>query len=215
VRKAEQYSKAPVQSPLAARLGAQPTFAIVPTALPTRATQLPRYTRTAIALHWLIALLIVCGFCLGLYMVELKFSPAKLALYSYHKWIGVSIFTLALLRLVWRLTHAPPPLPADMAAWQRHCAAALHVVLYLLILVIPLTGWLYSSASGVPTVPFGIAALQLPDLLERNKELADSLRFLHVTLNFSLAALVAVHVAAALKHQFFDRDGLLARMNPF
>jgi cytochrome b561 len=187
----------------------------VPAALPTQTSQSPRYTRTAIALHWLIALLIVCGFCLGLYMVELKFSPVKLALYSYHKWIGVSIFSLALLRLLWRLMHTPPPLPATVPAWQRHIAAALHVVLYLLILTIPVTGWLYSSAAGVPTVPFGIAALQLPDLLERNKELAASLRFLHVALNFSLAALVALHVAAALKHQFFDRDGLLVRMNPF
>jgi len=178
-------------------------------------TTSPRYTRTAIVLHWLIALLIVCGFSLGLYMVDLKFSPAKLALYSYHKWIGVSIFTLAVLRLSWRLTHAPPPLSEAMPAWQRHFAAALHVVLYLLILVIPVTGWLYSSAAGVPTVPFGIAALQLPDVLERNKELAGSLRFLHVALNFSLAALVGLHVAAALKHQFFDRDGLIGRMNPF
>ena len=83
------------------------------------------------------------------------------------------------------------------------------------ITAIPLTGWLYSSAAGVPTVPFGISALQLPDLLDRNKELAGSLRFLHVTLNFSLAALVGLHVAAALKHQFFDRDGLIGRMNPF
>ncbi len=187
----------------------------MPTALPTQATQSPRYTRTAAVLHWLIALLVVCGFCLGLYMVDLKFSPAKLALYSYHKWIGVSIFSLALLRLAWRLTHAPPPLPAGVAAWQRHAAAALHVVLYLLILIIPVTGWLYSSAAGVPTVPFGIAALQLPDLLERNKELAGNLHFLHVTLNFSMAALVGLHVAAALKHQFFDRDGLMARMYPF
>jgi cytochrome b561 len=183
--------------------------------MPTSPTPAPRYARTAIILHWLMAVLIVCGFCLGLYMVDLKFSPAKLALYSYHKWIGVSVFCLALLRLLWRLTHVPPPLPASMPAWQRHAAAALHAVLYLLLLGVPLAGWLYSSASGVPTVPFGISALQLPDLLQRNKELADSLRFLHVSLNFSLAALVALHVAAALKHQWVDRDGLLSRMNPF
>jgi cytochrome b561 len=186
----------------------------VPIALPTQTVQSARYTRTAAVLHWLIALLITCGFCLGLYMVDLKFSPAKLALYSYHKWIGVSIFSLALLRLIWRLTHAPPPLPETMPAWQRHIAVALHVVLYLLILIIPLTGWLYSSAAGVPTVPFGIAALQLPDLVERNKEMAGSLHFLHVTLNFSMAALVGLHVSAALKHHFFDHDGLMARMNP-
>jgi cytochrome b561 len=175
----------------------------------------PRYTRPAIFLHWLIALLIVCGFCVGLYMTGLKFSPTKLSLYSYHKWTGVTIFTLALLRVLWRLTHKPPPLPATVPAWQQSAAGALHLLLYLLILVIPLTGWLYSSAAGVPTVPFGIAALQLPDLLERNKETADSLRFLHMTLNYSLATLVGLHVLAALKHQFLDKDGLLSRMNPF
>ncbi|MDB5804115.1 MAG: cytochrome [Betaproteobacteria bacterium] len=175
----------------------------------------PRYTRTAIVLHWLIALLMLCGFCLGLYMTGLKFSPLKLSLYSYHKWIGVTVFSLALLRLLWRLTHKPPPLPPRMAAWQRNAAGALHALLYLLMLCIPLSGWLYSSAAGVPTVPFGISALQLPDLLERNKEMADSLHFVHVTLNYSLATLVVLHVAAAFKHHFLDRDGLLARMNPF
>jgi cytochrome b561 len=175
----------------------------------------PRYTRTAIVLHWLIALLIVCGFCVGLTMTGLKFSPLKLSLYSYHKWIGVTVFTLAVLRVLWRFARTPPPLPESVPAWQRSAAAALHVLLYLFILVIPVTGWLYSSAAGVPTVPFGISALQLPDLLERNKELADSLRFLHMTLNYSLAALVTLHVAAALKHQLVDRDGLLNRMNPF
>jgi len=176
---------------------------------------MPRYTRAAILLHWLIALLIVCGFCIGFYMTGLKFSPQKLSLYSYHKWIGVTIFTLAVLRLLWRLTHRPPPLPAGMPAWQQHAATALHGLFYLLMLVIPLTGWLYSSSAGVPTVPFGISALQLPDLLERNKEVADQLKAVHVTLNYTLAALVCLHAAAALKHQFVERDGLLARMNPF
>jgi len=183
--------------------------------LPTRTPMPPRYTRPAIILHWLIALLILCGFCVGLYMTGLKFSPTKLSLYSYHKWIGVSVFTLAVLRALWRLTHTPPALPATMPDWQRAFAGALHLLLYVLILVIPLTGWLYSSAAGVPTVPFGISALQLPDLLDRNKEMADSLRFLHMTLNYTLATLVALHVAAAFKHQFIDKDGLLSRMNPF
>lgn len=183
--------------------------------MPISFSSTPRYTRTAIVLHWLIALLILCGFSLGLYMTELKFSPLKLSLYSYHKWIGVTVFSLALLRLLWRLTHRPPPLPPRLEAWQRHAAGAMHALLYLLILAIPLSGWLYSSAAGVPTVPFGISALQLPDLVERNKELAATLRFVHVTLNYSLAVMVALHVLAAFKHQWLDRDHLLDRMNPF
>ena len=173
-----------------------------------------RYSGPAIVLHWLIALLMCCGFGLGLYMVELRFSPQKLSLYSYHKWIGVSVFSLALLRLAWRLTHAPPPLPASLARWQQAAAGAIHAMLYLLMLGIPLSGWIYSSAAGVPTVPFGIAALQLPDLVARDRDLAVSLKFLHLTLNYSLAAMVALHVAAALKHQIFDRDGIMWRMLP-
>lgn len=173
-----------------------------------------RYTGPAIVLHWLIGFLMCCGFGLGLYMVELRFSPQKLSLYSYHKWIGISVFSLALLRLGWRLTHAPSALPASVARWQQAAAGAIHLLLYLLMLGIPLSGWLYSSAAGVPTVPFGVAALQLPDLVARDRDLAVSLKFLHLTLNYSLAAMVALHVAAALKHQLLDRDGIMQRMLP-
>ncbi len=173
-----------------------------------------RYGRPAIALHWLIALLMTCGFALGLYMVDLRFSPQKLSFYSYHKWIGVTVFVLALTRLAWCLTHPPPPLPAGIARWQQAASGAIHALLYVLMLSIPVSGWLYSSATGVPTVPFGIAALQLPDLLLRDRDLASTLKFVHLTLNYSLAALVSLHVAAAFKHQFFDRDGIMLRMLP-
>lgn len=174
----------------------------------------PGYTGTAIALHWLVAAVVACGFAVGLYMVDLPFSPGKLSTYSYHKWIGVSAFTLIVLRLAWRLGHPPPPLPAGMPAWQRAASGAVHALLYLLLLAIPVTGWLYSSAAGVPTVPFGLAALQLPDLLAKDKALADTLRFVHRSLNYSLAVLVAVHVAAAVGHQLLDDHGILARMLP-
>ena len=171
-----------------------------------------KYTRIAISLHWLIAVVVICGFSLGLYMVDLKFSPEKLRLYSYHKWIGVSAFTLICLRLVWRATHTPPPLPASTPAWQQAAANASHVLLYLFMFAVPLSGWIYSSSAGVPTVPFGIEALQLPDLVARNTELAATLKFVHRTFNYSFAALVVLHIAAALKHQFIDKDGLLRRM---
>lgn len=171
-----------------------------------------RYTRTAIALHWAIALLIFTAFPLGVYMHELPLSPDKLRLYSYHKWIGVSIFLLAVLRVTWRFTHRPPPLPETMPRWEKLAASTVHYLLYALILAVPLSGWLMSSAKGVQTVWFGV--LPLPDLLGKNKELGDLLKEVHEILNFTLLGLVLAHIGAALKHQFIERDGILARMIP-
>ncbi|MBK8338225.1 MAG: cytochrome b [Sterolibacteriaceae bacterium] len=171
------------------------------------------YTRTAIALHWVVALGIFGAFSLGLYMHELPLSPTKLKLYSYHKWAGVTIFLLMLARLAWRATHPAPPLPGHMPRWQRLAAHSIHHLLYLLILAIPLTGWLMSSAKGFQTVWFGV--LPLPDLLDKNKELGETLAEVHEALNFGMAALVIAHVGAAVKHHLVDRDDVLARMLPF
>jgi cytochrome b561 len=172
-----------------------------------------RYSATAITLHWAVFVLIACGFGLALYMTGLKFSPLKLKLVAWHKWIGVTVFLLALARLLWRLTHRPPPLPAAMPEWQRTAAGASHAALYTLIVVIPLTGWLMSSAFGVPTVYLGL--VELPNPLAADKALAEQLRSIHVFLNYTLLALVVVHAGAALKHHFVDRDELLVRMLPF
>ena len=171
-----------------------------------------RYTNTAIALHWLIFALAACGFALAVYMVDLPLSPHKLKYYSWHKWIGVTIFLLAVARVAWRLTHRAPALPATIPPWQRSAAAATHVLLYALIVVIPLTGWLYSSAAGLTTVYLGV--VPLPDLLAKNKALAEQLKWIHVTLNYTLLAVVIMHVAAALQHHFVARDNVLARMLP-
>ncbi len=171
-----------------------------------------RYTSPAIVLHWLVALLIFVAFPLGVYMHELPLSPRKLELYSYHKWIGVTIFLLVGLRLAWRATHVPPPLPEGIAAWQRRASAAVHGLLYALMVAIPLTGWLMSSAKGFQTVWFGI--VPLPDLVEKNRELGDLLAGVHQTLNFALLGLVILHVAAALQHHFIERQPFLQRMGP-
>ena len=169
-----------------------------------------RYTATAVVLHWLLAALIFVAFPLAFYMSDLPLSPARLQLYSYHKWIGISVLLLVGLRIVWRLTHRPPALPNDLPRWQRAASHAVHGLLYLLILAVPMTGWLMSSAKGFQTVWFGV--LPLPDLVEKNRELGQALGSAHQFLNYLLLTLVILHVVAALKHHFHERRPFLQRM---
>lgn len=174
---------------------------------------MPRYSGVAIALHWTSAVLVFCGFALGLYMTGLTFSPAKLRYLAWHKWIGITIFLVAAARIAWRYARPPPPLPASLPAWQRQAAHASHFTLYVLMLVIPLSGWLYSSASGVPVVYLGL--FPLPDLVAKDKATASLLLTVHQTLNIVLATLVVIHAGAALRHGFVHRDGVLDRMLPW
>jgi len=169
------------------------------------------YTRTAVALHWLVAILIFTTFPLGLYMTDLSFSPEQLKLYSYHKWLGVTIAALVIIRIVWRMSHTPPPLPDSTPQWQKKAAQITHLALYGLMLAIPISGWLMSSAKGVPTVWLGW--VPLPDLVEKSKPLGETLESIHSTLNYALLALVCAHIGAAFKHHYIDRDGLLLRMS--
>ena len=171
-----------------------------------------RYTTTAKVLHWVMAILIFGLLALGFYMHDLPLSPEKLQLYSWHKWAGVSAFLLVLVRLAWRVAHRPPPLPATMPAHLQSAAHAGHFLLYALMLAIPLSGWLMSSAKGFQTVWFGV--LPIPDLLAKDKALGDLLQTIHMSLNFLFAAAIAGHIGAALKHHFIDRDDILTRMLP-
>lgn len=172
-----------------------------------------RYTGTAIGLHWVAAFLILGNVAFGLYMVDLPLSPSKLRYYSWHKWVGVTVFLLSAARLLWRLSHRPPALPASMPAWQRRAAGLSHGLLYALFFAAPLSGWLFSSAAGFPTVYLGL--VQLPDLLAKNRELADVLKVVHRVITWSLGGLALVHAAAAIKHHGIDRDDVLHRMLPF
>ena len=173
----------------------------------------PRYTGTAIVLHWVAAALILGNVAFGLYMVDLPLSPAKLRYYAWHKWVGVTVFLLSAARLLWRLGHPAPALPASMPAWQRKAAHLSHVFLYALFFAAPLSGWLFSSAAGFPTVYLGL--VQLPDLLAKNRELADVLKVVHRSITWSLGGLAILHAAAAIKHHVVDRDDVLRRMLPF
>ncbi|WP_434111613.1 cytochrome b [Paraburkholderia caffeinilytica] len=179
-----------------------------------RSSDVEHYSGPAVALHWLIALLICCGFYIGWIMTDIPgFTPTKLKYFSWHKWIGVTVFVLAVARVLWRATHRAPALDSATPTWQKAAAHLVHGVLYVLMLAIPLSGYFYSSAAGIQVVYLGI--VPLPTLIGPDQALKASLRTVHVLLNYTLLALVAMHVLAALKHQFVDRDGLLARMIPF
>ena len=172
------------------------------------------YAKPAIAMHWIVALLIFAAFGLGLYMTDIPgFTPTKLKLFSYHKWIGITVLIFAVLRVLWRLTHpAPAPVPG-MPKWQRAAAEAAHVGLYLLILAVPLTGYLLSVAAGVKVVYLGLWELPMP--FDKSDALKDIFGMAHEWLNWTMAAIVVVHILAALKHHVVDRDGTLRRMMPF
>ena len=168
------------------------------------------YTRFAKLMHWLLALAILLTFSFGLYMVELPFSPQRLKQYNWHKWTGMTILILSCLRLLWRLTHRPPALPAGLPVWQRLASSGTHALMYALFFAIPLAGWAYSCALGFPIVLYGV--IELPCMLARDPELAKTLKLVHQYLAYCLAGLVSIHVLAALQHQFILKDGLLSRM---
>lgn len=176
-----------------------------------------RYSLVAATFHWVLGLGIVAMFLFGLFMVQLPFSPDKIKYVNWHKWGGVVILGLMVLRLLWRLTHRPPPLPekisSTMPGWQRLAHHGVHQAFYVLFFAVPLLGWAFSSAAGFPVVVFGL--YPLPDLVLPNPELADKLQLAHRYAAYTLMALVVVHVAAVAKHHFVERNGLLSRMPPF
>lgn len=171
------------------------------------------YTHTAIGLHWIIALLIFATFGLGWFMSDLPFSVAKINYINWHKWMGVTVFLLAVIRLLWRFLHTPPALANSIPKWQQLAAHAVHWGLYILIFAIPLSGYFYSMAAGFPVVYLKL--VPLPVLIQPNPELAHTLKEVHELLNYSLVVLLLAHVGAALKHHVIDKDGTLARMLPF
>ncbi len=184
--------------------------------LSTQVTSAHRYTAVAIALHWLLGMAVLAMFAVGIYMTDLPFSPLRLKLYNWHKWAGVTFLVLTAVRLLWRLSHRPPALPLAIAVamppWQARTYHATHHLFYILFFLVPLLGWSYSSAAGFPIVWFGQIAL--PDLLPVNKEWAEVIKPLHKLSALALMGLAVLHIGAAIKHQWLERDGLLLRMLP-
>jgi cytochrome b561 len=164
-------------------------------------------------LHWLMALMIVSSFALGVTMVDIPgLTPTKLKYFSWHKWLGVTVLALACARLLWRLFHPAPPYPPTMHGWEKTTARGVHGLLYLLMFAVPLSGYFYTLALGVPVVYLGI--VELPVLIERNAALKPVLELVHYVLNMILLGTVCVHVLAAFKHHLIDRDGIFKRILP-
>ncbi len=169
-----------------------------------------RYTRTAIAFHWLIAILVVAQFAWGWWMIGIPKDPVgpRVNAFNLHKSVGLTILVLMMLRLAWRAAHPAPKLP-PMPRWQARVARTTHVALYAALLVQPLVGYLGSEVSGYPVKYFG---LTLPRWAGKHEALKEFLSLVHLVMSWAIAALVTLHVAGALKHAIVERDGLLARM---
>lgn len=172
-----------------------------------------RFGPAAKTLHWLTFVLLLASFGIGLSMVGLPLSPRKLQVYSWHKWIGVTVFLVTVLRLGWRLADPPPPLPFSVPRWQRIGTRLSHAALYAILITMPISGWLMSSALGLQTVYLGL--VPLPDLVAPNRPLGETLLSVHQGLAVTLALLISVHVAAAAYHHIVARDDVLRRMLPF
>jgi len=164
-------------------------------------------------LHWLIVVLIALQATLGLTGILLPLGVEKLSVLARHKSIGITILGLAALRLLWRWLNPTPPLPSNLRSYERILAHCTHAGLYVLLFAMPLTGWIMSSARGFPVSWFNL--FQLPDLVPKSKALYGAMVVTHATLASSLAVIVALHIAGALKHHFVLKDDTLRRMLPF
>lgn len=167
-----------------------------------------RFGLVAIAFHWIMSVLVIGMLILGLYMVTLDAGLEKTRLYGWHKEYGVIILVLALLRLGWRLQNVNPVL--NLPPFERISARLVHWTFYLLMLAMPFSGWLMSSAAGRAVSFFGL--FTLPSLINPNPDAGLVFRNAHHYLGYTLIALILLHTAAALKHHFYDGDDILRRM---
>lgn len=166
------------------------------------------YGLIAILFHWIMAILIIGMLALGLYMSDLPRSLEKLKLYGWHKETGLLILFLVILRLMWRIINITPRL--DMPLWEKIAARVVHWAFYGFMIAMPITGWLLTSAAGLAPSFFGLFVM--PTLIAPDKDLMQLFAEIHEWLAFSLIALIVLHVLAALKHFFIDKDNILQRM---
>jgi cytochrome b561 len=172
-----------------------------------------RYTSTAIALHWLIALLLLGQFAFGLILGDIPRGTPDRGIYvNLHKSTGILLGLLIVVRIAWRLSHTPPPLPHTMPVWQQHAARCSHAALYLCMLMLPLSGYLASNFSKYGVKFFNV--VRMPPWGPDDKVLYGFFNQMHQLTALLLAVFVGVHVLAVAKHMLIDHDGLLLRMWP-
>ena len=170
----------------------------------------PAYTITARALHWITAALVLVQIPLGLVIANFKLGAWNDAVYNTHKSIGAILIPIVLFRLFYRVTHKPAPLPPDVPELQRLAAQGLHWLLYLLLVVQGLIGWIATSAYRAPIPVFGL--FEMPPIWPENRALSDQLFVVHRAIGILLAFLIVGHIGAALFHHFVRRDRVLMRM---
>lgn len=167
-----------------------------------------RYSTGAVILHWLIAVLIISNMALAFYTGELP-RPQRLPPTMIHAEIGMTVLFLSVARIVWRVTHTPPPFAPWLEPWERRVASSVHATFYVLMVAIPLMGWFMASARGRAVSMFGLFTVHPLPLPASAGSLFDNL---HLVLAYLMIGLVTLHIAGALKHQFITRDGELRRM---
>lgn len=160
-------------------------------------------------LHWTIALIVIGNLAVGWLLEDMQ-MPGKLPIVLLHKSFGTLVLILMIVRFTWRQTQGFPKLPDGLPAWQKHLAHLVHVVFYPVLILMPVVGWLMSSAAGYPVMFFGL--FNLPMIWEKDKAWAELFGNVHALLGYAIAALVVMHVGAALWHHFVERTKFIKRM---
>ena len=171
-----------------------------------------RYGLIAQGLHWIVALCVIALLIVGLLMTDMKQGPDMFKVYALHKSVGIVVLTLAVLRLIWKLTNPHPHSLPTHQKWERYLARLTHVFLYFAIIGMPLSGWAMSAAKNYPVSVFGL--FTLPNIVPPSEEIAKLANQFHELTAYALIAAIGLHFAGAMKHHIIDKDGTLRRMIP-